>query len=242
MRSSWPGMGEKIAIGSPQASASRGRQPARFADEKIADLHQLVHPIGVAEDAEAPAIARRPPASTRAFTSSLFPQITIVCTSCRRCFSRSHDQLRRPDAERARGEQQRGLLRVQARSARAPPARSTGSAKIGIDRDAGDRDALRRQAERFEVRLGFVDRDEVAVKHPREPHRVAVEVRDDDREMRAAARPVSMQMRDDPRRHEVRADGDVRIEFADELHQLAACSAGRVACAPPRPSTAHRSP
>ena len=100
--------------------------------------------------------------------------------------------------------------------ARRTALRSTGARKRG--RWDADGDAFPRRPSAS--RCAFVsERDEVAVKEAREPHRVAVEIGRDDREMRFELLLFD-EVRDDARGHEVRADGDVRIEFADELDEL----------------------
>ena len=88
-----------------------------------------------------------------------------------------------------------------------------------IDGNARGRDAVLRQAEGREVRLGFIQRDKITMEHARQPHRVAVEIGDDDCMARAQP-PRLLQVRDDARRHEMRADRDVRIEFLDEADEL----------------------
>ena len=129
------------------------------------------------------------------------------------------DELGGPNSERAGGQQQRGFFRMQT-ELRADGGAVDGLGEYGVDRDTGDGDAFGGEAEGFEVRFGFVDGDEVAIEDAREPHGVAVEIGDDDGMVRVEFLSRD-EMRDDSGGHEVRADGDLRVEVADHFHERA---------------------
>ena len=132
-------------------------------------------------------------------------------------FDLRDDVLGRASIKRAGGDQKGRLIRVQSVALpRAGPIDA--GAKQRINRDAGNGHARSRQSQRFEMRFRLIDRDEVAIKGPGKPHRVTIEIGHHHGQVRAQLFRFD-QMRDDARRHEMRADGDVRIELPDELHQ-----------------------
>src|ERR1051325_9820931 len=90
--------------------------------------------------------------------------------------------------------------------------------KSRVNRDAVDSDFTGRDAELFKMRAGFVHRDKVLFVVMTQPHRMRVEVCDDD-SLPGCKPRFGFEPRDDFRREKMRADGDVGLFVAEQLHE-----------------------
>jgi hypothetical protein len=87
-----------------------------------------------------------------------------------------------------------------------------------INRDAGDGHTIFGQTKLAEVNFGLFDCHKIAMKHPRQPHCVKIQIGHNDGKVRVEE-ILRNQMRNDSGRHEVCANGDVRIELPDKLDE-----------------------
>ena len=119
--------------------------------------------------------------------------------------------------EGSAGNKQRRTVRTQAM----PQQNSRGVHRLfelRLHGNSGHLDVVARQAERLHVDFVLLLGHEIPVERPRDPERVEVEIRHHNPEARIQL-PVEDQPRHDARRHEVRAENDVRTELFDQVDQ-----------------------
>src|SRR5215213_7247742 len=90
--------------------------------------------------------------------------------------------------------------------------------KHWIDRNPAHGDLFRRYAERFEIRTRFIERHEVSLVVMDQPHRMHVEVSDDDH-LSTRQTLLRFQPRNDLSRQKMSTDDKIRMILAQELDE-----------------------
>src|SRR6185369_16940611 len=128
-----------------------------------------------------------------------------------------HQRINRPDTKPTSRKQNRGPIR------REPMLRPHLllvflNCKHRIDRNPTHCDLLRGYAEHFEVCTRFIDRDKVTLVMMDQPHRMHVEVSDDDH-LSTRQTLLRLQPRNDLSRQKVSTDDQIRLVLAQEFHK-----------------------